>query len=397
MFSFLPKLHPNVWLLTAAQSFIGAIGPIIVFVGGFIGIKLAPNETLATLPVAFMIVGIACFMMPVVKLLSKIGRKAGFIAAVIWGIINSLFIIYTLKIESFELFCFGIFLFGFLIASVQQFRFAAMESVTPEKGGQAVSVLLLAGLVAAFLGPEIAYLGKDWLSIDYAGSFAGLAILLMISLLFLAFFQPTESQTESVSDSGRPLNEIIKRPIFIAALLSATVGFSIMAFIMTATPISMHVHSGFDLAETKWVIQSHIIAMYLPSFFTGKLISKFGHHKVLFAGISAFLVCILVGFAGQHYLHYWSALILLGIGWNFMFVAATALLPQSYEPNERFKVQGFNDLVMFSCQAIASLGAGWVIKTLGWNVMLAMCIPLLLLAAIAIIHWRRTFLKQQLI
>lgn len=395
MFSFIPQLHPNVWLLTAAQSFIGSIGPIIVFVGGFIGIKLAPNAALATLPVAFFIVGIACFMVPVVKLLSVVGRKKGFILAVLWGLINTGFVIYALTLQSFVLFCLGIFLYGGLIASVQQFRFAAMESVKPEQGGQAVSTLLLAGLVAAFLGPEIAYLGKDWLAVEFAGSFAGLAVLLAISLIFLSFFKPIESQQNEQSSKGRPLSEIMRQPIFITALVSATVGFSIMSFVMTATPISMHVHNGFDLAQTKWVIQSHIIAMYLPSFFTGKLIEKFGHHRILFSGVLAFLICIFVGFAGQHYLHYWLALVLLGIGWNFMFVAATALLPQSYEPQERFKVQGFNDLVMFSCQAIASLGAGWVIKSLGWNGMLSMCIPFLLITTLIIFNWRRSVLKQQ--
>ena len=391
----MPELHRNVWLLTAAQSFIGSIGPIIVFVGGFIGIQLAPTAALATLPIALMIVGIASFMVPVVKLLSILGRKKGFILAVLWGIANTFFVIYALTLQNFILFCVAIFLYGGLIASVQQFRFAAMESVPPEKGGQAVSVLLLAGLVAAFLGPEMAYLGKDWLEIEFAGSFAGLAILLAVSLIFLSLYQPTEITSSVTTAEGRSMTEIARQPVFITAIVSATVGFSIMSFVMTATPISMHVHNNFDLAETKWVIQSHIVAMYLPSFFTGKLVEKFGHHRILLAGVTAFLICIFIGFAGQHYLHYWGALVLLGIGWNFMFVAATALLPQSYEPQERFKVQGVNDLVMFSCQAIASLGAGWVIKSLGWNGMLSMCIPPLLLTVFIIFSWRRSALKQQ--
>ena len=379
-----------------AQALIGAIGPVIVFVGGFVGLKLAPSEVLATLPVACMIVGIALFMLPTVKLLQQVGRKKGFIMAVCWGIANSFFTAYSIYLENFWLFCTCILLYGFLIAAVQQFRFAAMESVDESKASQAVSVLLLAGLLAAFLGPEVAFWGRGWFETEYMGSFVGVSALLALSLLFISFYQPTTFTTPDPQQTGRPLTIIAKQPVFIAAIVSASVGFSVMSFIMTATPISMHVHHGFDLEDTKWVIQSHIIAMYLPSFFTGKLIARFGQHKVLYAGLMAFMLCIFIGFAGRHYVHYWGALVLLGIGWNFMFVTATTLLPASYQAEERFKVQGFNDMIMFSCQAIASLSAGWVIKALGWNTMLAMCIPLLLLTALVVVHWRRATAYQRL-
>ena len=373
-----------------AQALIGSIGPVIVFVGGFVGLKLAPSEVLATLPVACMIVGIALFMLPTVRLLKQIGRKQGFILAVLWGIANSIFTAYSIYLANFWLFCTSILLYGFLIAAVQQFRFAAMESVDPSKASQAVSILLLAGLLAAFLGPEIAFWGRSWFATEFVGSFVGVAILLVLSLGFLGFYQASDTVSNEAHEAGSPLVEIAKQPVFIAAIISATVGFSVMSFIMTATPISMHVHNGFDLAETKWVIQSHIIAMYLPSFITGRLIAKYGQHRVLYAGLVAFLLCIFIGFAGRHYLHYWGALILLGIGWNFMFVTATSMLPSCYEDSERFKVQGFNDMVMFSCQAAASLSAGWVIESLGWNTMLAMCVPLILLTFIIIVNWRRT-------
>lgn len=373
-----------------AQALIGSIGPIIVFVGGFIGLKLAPSAVLATLPVASMVVGIALFMMPATKMLAKLGRKAGFFTAIILGIANSLFCAFAIYIENFWLFCSAILLYGITLATVQQFRFAAMESVAPEKGGSAVSVLLLAGLIAAFLGPEIAFAGKDFFAIEFVGSFLGIAVLLSLSLIFVSFYQQIEMpHSEQVSES-RPLSVIAKQPIFLASIICATVGFSVMSFVMTATPISMHVHSGFDMAATKWVIQSHIIAMYLPSFFTGNLIRRFGQSTILYCGIIALLICIAIGFAGQQYVHYWFALVLLGIGWNFMFVTATAILPASYRPEEKFKVQGFNDTVMFSCQALASLSAGWVINTLGWNMLLVICIPLLLTSAFMVLTWQRT-------
>ncbi len=372
-----------------AQGLIGSIGPVIVFVGGFIGLQLAPTQALATLPVACMILGIAFFMLPAIKVLTILGRKRGFLLAVSLGIINALFSSYAIYQQSFWLFCISISLFGFTLATVQQFRFAAMESVADDKGGSAVSILLLAGLLAAFIGPEIAYQGKDWLAYEFAGSFLGVAVLLTISIIFLVFYQQIDKHQSQEHETTRTLKQIIKQPVFKASIISATVGFSVMSFIMTATPISMHSHSGFNIADTKWVIQSHIIAMYLPSFFTGALIKRFGQATILYAGIAALLTCIIVGFAGQHYVHYWGALVLLGIGWNFMFITATALLPLSYSSSEKYKVQGFNDLVMFSCQAVASLSAGWVITSFGWQAMLSMCLPLLALSGLFIWLWQK--------
>lgn len=377
-----------------AQALIGSIGPVIVFVGGFIGLKLAPSESLATLPVACMIVGIAFFMLPAIKVLTLIGRKKGFILAVLVGVINALFTAYTIYLQSFVLFCLAISLFGFTIAAVQQFRFAAMESVEDDQGGNAVSALLIAGLLAAFIGPEIAFVGKDWLATEFAGSFVGVAVLLFLSLGLLAFYQQIDKHQHELHESARTLKAIIAQPVFKASIISATVGFSVMSFIMTATPISMHVFSGFDIAETKWVIQSHIIAMYLPSFVTGALIRRFGASVILYAGVLALLTCIIVGYAGQQYVHYWGALVMLGIGWNFMFITATSLLPASYNSSEKYKVQGFNDLVMFSCQAIASLSAGWVITSLGWEIMLTVSLPLLALATFYIYLWQKTNNKK---
>lgn len=372
-----------------AQALIGSIGPVIVFVGGFVGLKLAPSQALATLPVACMIIGIAAFMLPAIKTLTLLGRKKGFLLAVSLGIVNALFTSFAIAQQSFALFCIAIALFGFTIATVQQFRFAAMESVADDQAGSAVSVLLIAGLLAAFIGPETAYQGKDWFANEFVGSFVGVAILLALSIIFVAFYQQIDKHQSTHVETSRPMSSIIKQPVFKASVISATAGFSVMSFVMTATPISMVAHSGFNIEDTKWVIQSHIIAMYLPSFFTGLLIKRFGHATMLYTGIMALFTCIIVGYAGQHYVHYWGALVLLGIGWNFMFITATALLPLSYSSSEKYKVQGFNDLVMFSCQAIGALSAGWIITSLGWELMLTLCLPLLALSAVYIWQWQQ--------
>ncbi|GAA0300636.1 MFS transporter [Psychrosphaera haliotis] len=373
-----------------AQALMGSIGPVVVFVGGFVGLKLAPSPVLATLPIACMIVGIACYMLPAVKLLATIGRKKGFLLAASWGMINCLITSYAIYLQHFWMFCFAIFNFGFMIANSQQFRFAAMESVKEQHASEAISVMLIAGLIAAYIGPEIAYVGKDIFDIEFVGSFAVMSLLYIPALLLLSKYVDVHKATNQVEGEARSLKTIISQPIFLVAIISATVAFSVMSFIMTATPISMHVHHGFDMADTKWVIQSHIIAMYLPSFFTGSLVKRFGHKKMIISGVIIFFLCLLIGFLGKEYVHYWASLVLLGVGWNFMFISATSLLPKSYEPEERFRVQGFNDLIMFSCQAIASLSAGWVIKSYGWNSLLTMCIPLLLLTLWIVYVWQKS-------
>lgn len=394
MFNSIFSLHKNVWLLMFAQSLIGSIGPIIVFVGGFIGIELAPTPMLATLPVAFMVIGVASFLLPTVNVISRIGRKKGFAIAIGLGVLNSAFAAYTITQNSFWLFCLSILLFGITIGAAQQFRFAAMESVSTEKSSLAVSIFLIAGLLAAFIGPEVAFRGKDLFATQFVGSFVCLSVLLTLSLVFIAFYQQIEVTHEKQHEEPRPLKVILRQPVLIASIISATIGFAVMSFIMTATPISMHVHSGFAMEDTKWVIQSHIIAMYLPSFFTGHIIQKFGKPRVLFAGISILLICIAIGFIGQQYSHYWLSLVLLGVGWNFMFVTATTMLPEGYRPAEKFKVQGFNDFFIFSVQALASLSAGWVITTFGWSIMLSVCIPFLFIATLAILRWQRTIQVQ---
>jgi len=383
-------MHKNVWLLMFAQALMGSIGPVVVFVGGFVGLKLAPSPVLATLPIACMIVGIACYMLPAVKLLATIGRKKGFLLAASWGLINCLITSYAIYLQHFWMFCFAIFNFGFMIANSQQFRFAAMESVKEQHASEAISVMLIAGLIAAYIGPEIAYVGKDIFDIEFVGSFAVMSLLYIPALLLLSKYVDVHKATNQVEGEARSLKTIISQPIFLVAIISATVAFSVMSFIMTATPISMHVHHGFDMADTKWVIQSHIIAMYLPSFFTGSLVKRFGHKKMIISGVIIFFLCLMIGFLGKEYVHYWASLVLLGVGWNFMFISATSLLPKSYEPEERFRVQGFNDLIMFSCQAIASLSAGWVIKSYGWNSLLTMCIPLLLLTLWIVYVWQKS-------
>ncbi len=382
------RLPRNVWILTISQALILSVSSLVVFVGGLVGTQLAPVENLATLPVASTVIGTAVAIPPVTLLMNAIGRRRSFFIIIIFSVLVTLLASYAISVSNFYLFCISTFLFGFTYACVMQFRFASMESVSEEQIPRAASMVLVGGIAAAFLGPEIALFGKDLLEVEFAGSFILLAGLFIIAILVLTGFKNPISQDISKEESQRPLKEIFKQRIFWVAILSATIGYAVMSFIMTATPVSMHVMEGHSLEHTKWVIQSHIIAMFLPSLVTAWIIKKLGISKMMITGLIAYLICIAIAFTGKHLENYWISLILLGIGWNFLFIGATTLLPQCYKASERFKVQAVNDFVIFGTQAVASLSAGWFIFAVGWKILLLINLPFILFQLIVILRWR---------
>ncbi len=364
-----------------------SVNSTVVFVGGLVGKDLAPSEKLSTLPVAMLVVGTACASIPVTLLMRKVGRKLSFISILIFSIAIAITTAVFVYKGSFIGFCTSIFFFGVTSACAMQFRFAAMESVTTDLIPKAASSVLIGGIAAAFLGPEIALIGKDTFSIPYTGSFILLAFLFLLCLIILIFFQNPAVDHSSKDAPQRALKEIAQQPVFWVAILSATVGYAVMSFIMTATPVSMHVIDGHSLENTKWVIQSHILAMFVPSLIAALIISKLGTTRMMITGLGAYILCIGIAYMGHHIGNYWVSLVLLGIGWNFLFIGGTTLLPQSYQPSERFKVQAVNEFVVFGSQAIASLSAGWIVFTLGWERMLLFTLPIIFMQLIIIVKW----------
>lgn len=388
-------LPANVWLLTIAQALMLSVSSMVVFVGGLVGAQLAPVENLATLPVASVVVGTAVTIPPVTLLMNTIGRRRSFFIIGIYSILVAFLAAYAIFISNFYLFVFSTFLFGATYSCVMQFRFASMESVSEDLIPKAASMVLVGGIAAAFLGPEVAVFGKDLLQVEFAGSFVLLAGLFVLAMLFLLGFQNPVSREEKSEIPQRPLKTILRQRIFWVALLSATIGYAVMSFIMTATPVHMHVMEGHSLEHTKWVIQSHIIAMFLPSLVTAWIIKKLGISKMMITGLVAYLVCIVIAFAGHHLMNYWVSLVLLGVGWNFLFIGGTTLLPQSYKPSERFKVQAVNDFVIFGTQAVASLSAGWFIFALGWKTLLLINLPFILFLMVVIYRWQSRQRRQE--
>lgn len=380
-------MHKNVWILTTAQAFMMSLNSLNVFVGGLVGSRLAPTERWATLPVASIVVGMALATVPMSMIMKKIGRKKTFLLVSLYSILVALGASYAVSVEHFYLFTFCTFLLGVTSACLMQFRFASMESVSPELVPKAASFVLLGGIAAAFIGPEAGLLGKSLLTVDFSGSYLLLACLFVAGFGVLLFYENTAIADSNDDIAQRPLRKISQQPVFWTAVLGATIGYAVMVFIMTATPVSMHIMDKHSLADTKWVIQSHIVAMFLPSLFTGALIKRFGVAKIMLAGLITYLLCFVVAFS-DHLLHnYWISLILLGVGWNFLFVSSTVLLPRAYTAGERFKVQALNEFIVFGTQAVTSLSAGWVVFSLGWENLLLLTLPAIAIQLIVIWFW----------
>ncbi len=376
----------TVWRLMIAYSLMMAGTSLMVLLAGIIGTEFAPSTDLATLPIALVVVGVASSTLPTGKLLHRYGRRRVFIAYGFVAIAAALVAMQSLVIDTFAGFCLAAFMMGWAGAAGHQYRFAALESVPPELAAKATSFLLLGGILAAFVGPELAVRGRALLDTDYAGSFLLLAGSYVAGLLIISQYRDSEITDTDHSSSGRPLVQILKSPVIILAISAAALGYGIMSFIMTATPISMHTHSGHSLESTKFVIQSHIAAMYLPSLVFAWLCSKIGHRGMLWTGVLVYMICLGIAALNTAFLNYWLALILLGIGWNFLFLSGTNLLPRGYRTEERFRVQSANDFLVFSIQAVASLSSGWFLFHWQWEGVILACAPLL--AGFCFLMWK---------
>ena len=377
-------MNKNLWLLILSQIFAFTAAPVTVFLSGIIGSQFSPIKLLATLPMALSIVGIAIFAIFAAKVMSVIGRRAGFIFASVGSSLSALLASYSVIIESFILFNLANFLLGAGVAFSHQYRFAAVETVSKDMAPKAISIILLAGIGSAFIGPNLANISKEIIPQHlYAGSYIALAALTLTSTIFLFFYQDNHKKNEIIKKSSRSYFELISQPRFLQALIASAFAYAVMSFLMTATPISMHVMEKISLTKTGFVIQIHIAAMFLPSLITGNLIKKFGHSKIMYAGVLLFSVTILTSLFEQNFLNYLLALIFLGLGWNFLFISGTSLLVLSYRDEEKFKAQGFNDLIVYTVQAIASLSAGVFISLTSWKTMNLVCVIFLLIIIIS--------------
>lgn len=378
----------NVSIFSISQTLAMSGVAMVALLGGIIGTELAPSPVWATLPVSAMVVGGALSTIPAALLMKRIGRRRGFMSGAVLGGLAALLAARALTQSSFMLFCAATVLIGAGSAFVQQYRFAAAESVENRFAGRAVSFVLLGGIMAGVLGPEIGKRTIDWLEVTYAGSFITIALLYVAVGVLLSFLHETASLEAAQSGEQRPLSRLALQPNYIVAVLASAVAYGVMSLVMTATPVELHSLQGYSLDQTAWIIQSHILGMYVPSLFTGFVLDRLGVSRVMNIGVGCLVTSVTLALLSRELTHYWGALVLLGIGWNLLFLGGTVLLTRSYRPAERFKAQAANDFIVFGVRAISSLSAGAVLYSTTWDVLNLISIPFLLLtlAALRLLH-----------
>ncbi len=380
-------MNKNLWLLTLSQIFSFTAAPVTVFLSGIIGSQISPVKSLATLPMSISVVGIAIGAIVATKVMSAIGRKYGFIFASLGNSSVSILAAYSIFNQNFFLFCFANFFIGIGMAFTHQYRFAAAESVEKNMAPKAISIILFGGIISAFLGPSLANYSKDLISENlYVGSYLALALLTFIPAILFLFYESKSKIKTNLKYKGRSYLQIISQPKFLQAVTASAFGYAIMTFLMTATPISMHVMENMSLSKTSIVIQFHVASMFLPSLLTGHLIKKFGHSIVIYAGLFLYSITLITSFFEQSFFNYMFALIFLGLGWNFLFISGTSLLVLTYKEEEKYKVQGLNDFIVYSVHAVGSLSAGIFIALTNWKIMNIICIPFIILIILASIR-----------
>ena len=372
--------NKNFIILSISQIFSSTPPVVTILLSGIIGSSLINIKYLATLPTGIMIGGVAVSSIIASNVMSRKGRSFGFCLGAIVSTFASLFCAYSIYTQNFYLYCFGNFFIGFAMAFTHQYRFAIAEIVEKQYIPRSISIILLLSIVGALLGSNMVNLTKNFIESQlYVGSYLFLSLLTLVPFILFIFYRDQKFIIQKKINSEKNFLKILSNVKVLQAITSAAVGYIIMSFLMTATPISMHVFDEISLYKTSLVIQLHVVGMFLPSLFTGELIKKFGHTNMINTGVIIFILCILINYIHQSYYNYMFGLILLGIGWNFTFITGTSLLVVSYEEKDKFKVQGLNDFIVFSSQTVGSLFAGYLLYLTNWQNINLFCLPILLL------------------
>jgi len=387
----------NLILLVFCQL-ISATGSIVfVTLGGIIGATLTENLAWSTLPISVMVLATAATTVPATLLMRKIGRGAGFAMASVSAAVAVSAGAWALYRSSFSLFLIAATMFGINMAFSQQYRYAAAESVPAKYIPRAISFILLGSIGGAFLGPEIAVRSQHWMDgVPYAGALLLLAGLYVVQAGLFLMLKATSVRDESdLGKANRTLKEIIRQPVFVVAVMGGTAGYGLMTLVMTATPLSMHINDGYSVEQTANVIRTHVLGMYLPSLVSGFLIERLGVVRMMFVGAVGLLATSIIALQGQSVMHYWWALLMLGVGWNFLYIGGTTMLTFTYSMAERFQAQAANEFLVFGTSATASLLAGTVMHYFGWSRLMLIPIPILVFVCIALVAIRKNDLLHQ--
>lgn len=378
----------NVALLALCQALSMTSTNVIMVVTGLVGLSLAEDKAFATVPLGFQFTAMMLSTIPSAILMKRLGRRIGFTIGSATGVAGAAIATWAVLEGTFWGFAAGSFVIGFANGFSQLYRFAAADAAPERFRSRAISLVMAGGIVSASFGPEFAKWSRDLLApVMFAGCFlvvGGLHAAVIVVLQFLRIPPPTRTERR---DQGRPLREIVRQPIFIVAVLGGMIGYAVMSLVMTSTPISM-LACNLPFEDTAFVIQWHALGMYVPAFFTGHLIHRFGVLNVMLAGVALNVACIGINLSGVDLLNFWTGLLLLGVGWNFIFVGATTLLTRTHTQAERAKVQSFNDFLVFGLVTVASFSSGVLLQNLGWQAVNWGVAPLMILVLAAIL-WLR--------
>jgi MFS family permease len=374
----------NVGLLAACQALLFTNNSTLIAINGLAGLALAPKAALATLPVTCWVAGGALATMPASLHMKRVGRRRGLMSGTLWGIAGALICGTAIYLQLFWLLCLGTLVWGVYNAYGQYYRFAAADAVAAAHRPMAISLVLAGGLVGGIAGPTLSRWTIDLGARKFMGAYLTLIVVALGAMALLRFVRiPTPSAAERAA-SGRPLAEIAAQPKFIIAVLSAAISYGVMNFLMTSTPIAMQI-CGHAYGAAAFVISSHVIGMFAPSFLTGGLIRRFGAIRVMLAGAALNLLTVGVALNGITVAHFWWALFLLGVGWNFLYTGATTLLTETYRPEERAKAQGANDQVIFLVMLVSSFTSGATITTAGWARVNLFALVLVAIVTVALV------------
>ena len=360
-------MNRHLLLLAVCQGLFLTNNVTFIAINGLVGLSLAPLGWMATLPVTGYVVGAALSAMPVARLQARVGRKRAFQVGLVVAALSSALCALAVSIGSFWLLVAATVVAGFYSANAALYRFAGPELVAPKDKERAISLVLAGGIAGAFIGPNLASAARGWLDVPFAGAYLALVAVALLSLAVLSFirFPPHVAPAGGIS-GGRPLSELARQPVFIVAVAAAALGYGVMNLLMAATPIAMQ-QCQHPFESAALVLEWHVLGMFVPSFFTGHLIKRFGALPIMGVGVLLNVACVAVALSGVDLMQFLVALFVLGVGWNFLFTGGTTLFTQAYRPEEKNKAQGAMDFCVFSTMAVSSFASGAMITTQGWT------------------------------
>lgn len=390
----------NVWVLVMAQALLGAQMPMTFIVGGLAGLMIAPSPALATLPISLIVFGSMTTAPWLSAMMQRYGRVAGFVTGSLAGALGAAIAAIGLYYSDFYLFLAGSYITGIYMSAQGFYRFAATDTASPAYRPKAISYVMAGGLISALIGPQLVKATDDAMVIPFLGSYIAIvAVNLLGTLLFAALDLPKPEAPKEGAPTGRSRAELLRDPKILVAIICAMVSYALMNLMMTSTPLAV-VGCGFSTGNAADVVLAHVIAMFAPSFFTGHLINRFGTIKIVATGLVLLALAGVVALTGVELYQFFGALILLGLGWNFGFIGATTMLASAHSPEERGRVQGMNDFLVFGCVTVASLSSGVLMSmgadvVTGWTAVNIAMLPFLALAGGSLI-WLAMRPKDQL-